>query len=137
MRKLMVCAAVVALASIAPRPLQAAEGGAGRPNLLCALTTIMACESVGECERVKAEDVNLSSFIRLDFKEMKIRTRKTGDERTSPIHGSTVVDGNTILTGGENGRGWTAVLSADGERLNAAVVGDGGGFLLFANCLPE
>lgn len=138
MKKIVACAAsALALFSLAPRPVQAADGAPARPNLLCALTTIMACESVGECERVRADEVNLSSFIRLDFKEMKIRIRKPGDERTTAIQSSTVVDGNTILTGGENGRGWSAVLSADGERLNAAVVGDGGGFLLFANCLPE
>ena len=137
MKKLVACAAALALASLAPRPVQAAEGATTRPNLLCALTTIMACESVGDCERLRADEVNLSSFIRVDFKEMKIRIRKTGDERTTAIQSSTVVDGNTILSGGENGRGWSAVLSSDGERLNAAVVGDGGGFLLFANCLPE
>ena len=137
MRKIIACTAALALALLAPRSLQAAEDATTRPNLLCALTTIMACESVGDCERVRADEVNLSSFIRVDFKEMKIRIRKTGDERTTAIQSSSVVDGNTILSGGENGRGWSAVLSSDGERLNAAVVGDGGGFLLFANCLAE
>lgn len=138
MKKIVaVAAAALAVSCLAPRPLQAAEGAASRPNLLCALTMIISCDTLGDCERVTADDVYLADFLRVDFKEMKIKNRKPGDERATVISSMSVAEGNTILTGGENGRGWTAVISADGDKMNASVVDDVGAFLLFANCLPE
>ena len=44
------------------------------------------------------------------------------------------VDGELILQGGENGRGWSATINEDSGRMAAALVDNDYTFSLFGGC---
>jgi hypothetical protein len=116
----------------APAPAMAALNTSA--PMLCAITTIMECESSGECQRHAAQQhPDFPSFLRINVAQGVI-SDAANSGRKSPINASTRLDGRLILNGGENGRGWSATIAEDTGRLTAGVVASDFIFALFGAC---
>ena len=103
----------------------------GSTPMLCAISTIMECDSGGQCERHSSTDQPDVIFLRVDVKERKITG---GKARQTEIKSAARMDGRLILQGGESGRGWTATITEETGRLAAGVVADDFTFALFGAC---
>jgi hypothetical protein len=102
----------------------------GSRPLLCAVMTIVECDSSGGCERQRPDGVTAPQFIRVDVPGQMVTS---GDKR-SPLRSATRLDGELILQGGENGRGWSATIDEETGRMAAAVVDNDYTFSLFGGC---
>jgi len=88
------------------------------------------CDSAGRCE-LHLPDASAPRFIRVDVAGKVI----TADaNRKSPLGTVMHVDGELILQGGENGRGWSATINEDSGRMAAALIDDDYTFSLFGAC---
>ena len=101
----------------------------GARPFLCAVTTIMECDNSGGCER-QIPDVNSPKFVRFD---VAARTVSAG-ERKSQLKNVARVDGELILQGSENGRGWSATIDEETGRMAAAIVDNDHIFSMFGDC---
>ena len=113
----------------------AAEAGGGAR--LCAFTEVLECSPLLGCERVLPAQVGLPDFIRVDPAGGRVSAGEAGDARQTTVRFKEEVEGLTILGGSENGRGWSATLSADGRRLTAAIAEGAGSFVLFGACTQD
>jgi hypothetical protein len=130
MRKLALVIVVVALAvTSAPAAAQKLDGSA---PVLCAMMDVMECDAGAECQRLGAEAANLPPFLKIDFKAKTIAA--TDGSRKAPIHNVEQVDGQLVLHGGQEGRGWSAVIVSATGKLSASVVLAGGAFVIFGAC---
>jgi hypothetical protein len=119
-------------------PAQAAGKFDGSEPLLCVPTIVMECSADGpdgECKRRTAAAVNLPQVINLSLKEMKVHS--DGGSRHSPIRNVEHLDGNLIIQGGQQGRGWTVTISEATGRMSATISADGEGFVVFGACTPS
>jgi hypothetical protein len=131
--RLLLVLAAPALIAAAPGPASAA-GYDGSAPLLCAINTVMECDSSGECHRhTTAQHPDFPSFIRINVGQRLITDGQQGARKTE-IKAVSQVDGRLILHGGENGRGWAAAIAHDTGRMSAGVVGDDFTFTLFGAC---
>ena len=103
----------------------------GSRPFLCAVTAIMECAASGTCERHVADDATAPAILKVDVAG---QTVATGAARTSPIRSVTRLDGQLILQGGENGRGWSATVDEDTGRMAVAIVDNDYTFSLFGAC---
>ncbi len=62
------------------------------------------------------------------------QTVTTGAARKSPLKSVTRLDGQLILQGGENGRGWSATIDEETGRMAIAIVDNDYTFSLFGAC---
>jgi hypothetical protein len=120
---------VIALAG--PAGLAAAAGpfDGSRP-LLCAVTTVMECDASGQCERQIADGVNSPKFIRVDVAGKTV----SGGSKSSQLKNMSHVDGELVLQGSENGRGWSATIDEESGRMAAAIVDNDYTFSIFGAC---
>jgi hypothetical protein len=103
----------------------------GSRPLLCAVTAIVECGAAGECERHIATDETAPAIIKFDVAN---QTVTTGTARKSPLKSVTRLDGQLILQGGENGRGWSATIDEETGRMAVAIVDNDYIFSLFGAC---
>jgi hypothetical protein len=121
---------IAALAGTAGRAAAAGPYDGSRP-LLCAVTTIMECDASGQCERQIPDGVTSPRFVRVDVAAQAIVADTT---RKSQIKSVARVDGELIVQGSENGRGWSATIDEQTGRMAAAVVDNDHTFSLFGGC---
>jgi hypothetical protein len=125
---------VILLALSAPiGPAQAADDN----RLLCAITEVVECDSLGECSKLEAEEVGLPDFLIVDLESKKIKEATTVSLRESSFASHSPVEGITILSGVDGMRGWSAVLSSENTRVTASVSDEGAGFIVFGHCRAE
>src|SRR5262245_18860269 len=128
----LILAAVIA----APLPpVRAAGKFDGSTPLLCVPVIVYECAADGpdgECKRRTAENVNLPQFLTLDLKAMKVHAE--GGNRHSPVRNVEHLNGNLIVQGGQDGRGWTLTISEQTGRMSATISADGEGFVVFGAC---
>jgi hypothetical protein len=105
----------------------------GTAPFLCAVIQAMECAPDGTCERVTAEDINLPSFLKIDPKAKTIAAPEPGG-RTAPVHDMSSVDGKLVMHGGQEGRGWSAVVVGDTGKLSASIVDAAATFVIFGAC---
>jgi hypothetical protein len=123
----------LALIGAAPAAAWAAPMDGSTP-LLCAISTIMECDSTGECVRHAAfERPDFPTFLRINVGERRI-TDASNSAPSTEIRSATRLDGRLILQGGENGRGWSATIAEATGRMSAGVVADEFAFALFGAC---
>ncbi len=116
----------------------------GSEAVICAAVEIMECVPDDECQRVSARDAGIPRFLRIDFADQQItRTNPRGDDITSQIERTEVVDGRLILQGAEDGVegvrdgiGWS--LSVDEASGSMVLTGSGAdvAFVIFGACTP-
>ena len=102
----------------------------GSRPFLCAVATVMECDASGQCERHLNDGGNALTFIRIDVPGQTITA---GAKKTS-VRQVLHVDGDLILQGGENGRGWSATIDEESGRMAAAVVDNDHTFSIFGGC---
>jgi hypothetical protein len=125
----------VALPLLACLPLVAAPAVAGpydgsRP-FLCAVATVMECDGSGQCERHINDASSVPTFLRID---VGAQTVTAGPTRRTALRSVMRLDGQLILHGGENGRGWSATIEEDTGRMAAAIVDNDHTFSIFGGC---
>jgi hypothetical protein len=121
---------------VAPYSVAAADFDGSTP-LLCAVMQAFECSPQEGCQASTAEIMNLPQFLRIDFEEREIEaTRATGDTRTSSILHFERFQGNVIMQGSENARGWSMIIAEETGKMSASALGDGVGFLVFGACTP-
>ena len=103
--------------------------------LLCVPIEIVECEAAGKCVNTTAEGVNLPQFIKVNFKEKTLSAAQEGGP-TTPIKHVEREDGRMIMHGGQNGRGWSVVISEETGKMSATVTEDQVGFVIFGACTP-
>ena len=131
-----VVAALVAMASTAHAAVD------GSQPAICAPVDIMECAPGGSCQRVDAESAGMPRFFRIDFAAQQVTyVHPVGDDVTSEIERSEIVDGRLVLQGAEDGFedlrdgiGWS--LSIDQESGNMVLTGSGAevAFAIFGAC---
>jgi len=114
-------------------PAQAADDN----RLLCAITEVVECDSLGECAKLEAEEVGLPDFLIVDLESKKIKEATTVSLRESSFASHSPVEGITILSGVDGMRGWSAVLSSENTRVTASVSDEEAGFIVFGHCRAE
>ena len=106
----------------------------GSAPMLCAVTAITECTADGKCERsAPQQGNNLPTFLRVDVKGKSLNA-DDGTGRKTEIKASTVVDGQLMLQGIENGKAWSMVIGSETGRWGGSVVEDDGSFALFGSC---
>jgi len=103
-------------------------------DLLCAITEVIECNSVGDCQALSANDAGLPDFVSVDLVAGKVREATTVSIRETSFKVNSKVDGMTILSGVDGRRGWSAVLSEGNTRLTASISDEKAGFVVFAIC---
>jgi len=123
----------LALLCLILTPLSSSAGPFdGSVPLLCAVIQVVECDAGGECYPVQPEIANIPRFLKVNFKNKTISaTEESGRKDTSRIKNIERVNGNLILQGSENGRGWTMVISEETGKLSATVSDDQAGFVVF------
>jgi hypothetical protein len=139
MKLLTVC---LGFAVVLGSALSARAAVDGSEPVICASVNILECVPDGTCQRINAEEAGIPRFLRIDFAEQRItRTRPSGDDVSSEIERSEVVDGRLILQGAEDGFesvsdgiGWS--VSIDQETGDMVISGSGQqvGFVIFGAC---
>jgi hypothetical protein len=104
----------------------------GSAPLLCVPILITECGPEGECQRRTADNVNLPQFLKVDLKAQKVHSEET--TRHSPIRNVEHLNGNLIIQGGQDGRGWTMTISEETGKMSATISSDGEGFVVFGAC---
>ncbi|HYS17121.1 MAG TPA: hypothetical protein VET45_09385 [Candidatus Binatia bacterium] len=135
MKRLQAAGLSVTLACLAlVSPVSAAGKYDGSRPMLCAVTAVSECTADGKCERsAPHEGNNLPAFLRVDLKG-RLLTDNDGSGRKTEIKTSSVVDGQLMLQGGENGKGWTMVIGSETGRWGGSIVEDDGLFAVFGVC---
>ncbi len=135
MKRLQAAGLSVTLACLAlVSPASAAGKYDGSKPMLCAVTAVSECTADGKCERSgPQEGNNLPAFLRVDLKG-RLLTDNDGSGRKTEIKTSSVVDGQLMLQGGENGKAWTMVIGSETGRWGGSVVEDDGLFAVFGSC---
>jgi hypothetical protein len=105
----------------------------GSKPFLCAAITILECGDTGECQRRTPESVNLPPLIKIDA-EKKWLSSANQNGVSSPIERVEHFDGHLLLQGGENGRGWSAVVTEETGKLSASVTAPMVSFAIFGAC---
>jgi hypothetical protein len=99
----------------------AATAAAPRGGLLCAIAEARECGARGECSEADLVEANFPRFLTVDLVGQRLHgTRPDGTEASSVIRNSFRQDDRVMLTGVENGRGWSVVLGEDGSFVLAA-----------------
>ncbi len=135
MKRLQAAGLSVTLACLAlVSPASAAGKYDGSKPMLCAVTAVSECTADGKCERSgPQEGNNLPAFLRVYLKG-RLLTDNDGSGRKTEIKASSVVDGQLMLQGGENGKAWTMVIGSETGRWGGSVVEDDGLFAVFGSC---
>jgi len=135
MKKLQAAGLSVTLACfVLASPVSAAGKFDGSRAMLCAVTAVSECTADGKCERSAPQGGNnLPAFLRVDLKG-RLLTDNDASGRKTEIKASSVVDGQLMLQGGENGKGWTMVIGSETGRWGGSVVEDDGLFAVFGVC---
>jgi hypothetical protein len=108
----------------------------GSRTLICALIEIHECAPGGDCQRVRAEDINIPQFFTIDVKTNKIQgTNPDGTVRSTAIERLEHVSGKLILQGGEEGKGWTLAIDEKTGKMSLAIAGEEAGFVIFGACI--
>ncbi len=120
--------------AVAPVRL-AAQTFDGSAPLLCATMYTMECEPGIGCQRGLSEDVNIPTFLRLDFEKKQISgTDAGGNDRVTSIKNLEHTEGELVLQGVENGRGWSLVIAERTGKMVLTASGDTLGFVVFGAC---
>jgi hypothetical protein len=122
----------LAFGVLAPPAVNSAAVDGSAP-FLCAVVQALECSTDGTCERRDANDINLPQFIKIDPKAKVIAAPEPGG-RTAPVNDLASVDGKLVLHGGQQGRGWSAVIVGDTGKMSVSIVDEAATFVVFGAC---
>jgi hypothetical protein len=97
---------------------------------------VKECDSFGTCLKSSAEEINIPQFIKID---LMAKTMTDGSvkqpARKSVIRTMVRENGEIIMQGSENGRGYTMIVDEMTGDFSAAISEDSFGFIIFGSCL--
>ncbi len=112
-----------------------AQGIDGAEPLICAAINTTQCEAGAACLEGDAEALNIPSFVRISLADKRIRgTRPNGESLDTVIGSSTRDQGELLLQGVENGRGWSMAITEATGRMVLSASGDEIAFVVFGAC---
>lgn len=121
---------LVSVAATLGTMAQADQGGA-----ICAVEQIIACEPFVPCERGLPSAVNMPALIQIDLANKAVTSRTTkGGDRISEISMVEEVDSGYLITGVDEGNGWSMRVSSESGRFTLASAHDGVAFTGFGVC---
>jgi len=132
MRNSWIWSLPLAFGVLAPPAVNSAAVDGSAP-FLCAVVQALECSPDGTCEQRGANDINLPQFIKIDPKAKVIAAPEPGG-RTAPVHDLASVDGKLVLHGGQQGRGWSAVIVGDTGKMSVSIVDEAATFVVFGAC---
>lgn len=141
MNKIKICGFIVI--SIGMISISAMAGDFdGSKELICSIMDVVECGPGGKCQEVLAEEVDIPHFLKINFKDKKIRaTHASGDKRSTDIEKFEKVDSKVIIQGAEDGIegvrdgvGWSLAIAEDSGKMVLTASGDDVGFVLFGAC---
>ena len=114
----------------------------GSKELLCAVMDLVECIPGGKCQQVTAEEVGIPNFLRIDFKQKKLRASfADGSKKNSAINNLEKIDGKVILQGAEDGiegirdgLGWSLAIDEENGKMVLTASGDAVAFVMFGAC---
>jgi len=130
MRPVMVISVLVG--AMLPAAILAAPMDGSAP-MLCALSSVMECARLADCERSSPEDAQVPPFVRVNVPQ-KVLSSVDG-ARTSPITAVQRVNGRLMLQGIQNERAWALVINEENGRFSATVAEDDGAIILSGACI--
>jgi hypothetical protein len=137
MNKIILLILALLLISGLPSHVLAGDFDGSKP-LLCAVTETVECTPDSECLRGEAESIDMPAFLKIDFAKKTISgTRQDGSVRTTEIKIMERVDGNLILQGVQNGKGWTMVISEATGKATITASDNQVGFVVFGACIGQ
>lgn len=107
----------------------------GASPCLCAIRTVIECDSQGNCQETLPETINIPTFIKVDFENRILSGLDKEESKTTSIKTIEKTDRYMVLQGDENHRAWTMMVNSGTGSMSASVSGEGFGFLLFGNCI--
>lgn len=107
-------------------------------DAICAVEQIIACEAFQPCERGLPGGVNLPALIKIDHTNGVVlsRTALAGD-RTSSIGTTEELDDGYVISGIDDGNGWSFRVSEETGRFTLASAHEGVAFSGFGVCASE
>lgn len=105
-------------------------------DILCSVSKVIECDPHGECVISSAEEINIPQFLKIDLIG---KTMADGSVKDSPkksaIRSMVRENGEIIMQGSENGRGFTMVVDEESGKFSATISEDSFGFILFGACM--
>lgn len=105
----------------------------GSVPMLCALSSVVECSRLGDCERQAAEAAEVPPFVRVDVPQRVLGS--IDGARTSPIAAVQRANGRLMLQGTQNSRVWGVVINEETGRMSATVGEDDGALVLTGACI--
>ncbi|PYN09318.1 MAG: hypothetical protein DME02_04135 [Candidatus Rokuibacteriota bacterium] len=105
----------------------------GAKPMVCAMSHVMECDDMGQCERRTPEAKALPRFVRVDTEKRSLSA--VDGPRTTEIKSVSRTEGRLLLQGGEMGRGWSAAIAEDTGLMAVAVVDHDVTFSVFGACM--
>ena len=106
----------------------------GSKPMLCSSIEGFQC-SIKGCEEVLAAEVNLPQFFNIDTEQKNVTGKlENGNQVVSKIEHEEHQDENMVLTGSENGMGWSITVNKQSGKSVLSVSGLDVGFTVFGAC---
>ena len=106
-------------------------------KILCASASVIMCFSDGNCESTVPWELNVPSFIEIDFKKRHIATTEaSGESRQTKIGQLKKEDGVIFLQGVEAGRAFSFVIDEEFGKVTIAVARQDLSVTVFGSCTP-
>ena len=142
MNKTEIILGVLVGLSLLAAPVMAGDFDGSKP-LICAAVDVTECFAGGKCQKVSAEEVNLPDFLRLNFKDQKIRASMVGRENLeTDIEHIKTIDGKLMVQGAEDGRediedglAWSMAIKQSSGKLVFTASGEDVAFVVFGACI--
>jgi len=107
-------------------------------DVICAVEQIIACEAFQPCERSLPGAVNMPALIKIDHTNGVVLARTaSGGDRTSKIATTEDLDVGYVITGVDDGNGWSFRVADDNGRFTFASAHNGVAFSGFGVCASE
>ena len=135
---------VLGLAVLIPFPVMAGNFD-GSVTLLFASQEVYECGFMSGCQEIEAADINLPSFLIIDFKKKTITaTPESGNKNVTAIKRIEKMDGVLFIQGAEDGYkdvedgvGWTVSIEQDSGKGVLTLATPGSGVVVFGVCTPR
>ena len=110
----------------------------GADELLCSMSTALACDPLGECYSISPWELNVPQFVVVDLEDKMLRTTAaSGENRETPIKNLERARGEIYLQGVQAGRAFSAVIIEATGELSIGVAMSGLGVVVFGACTPQ
>ena len=110
----------------------------GSKPLICAIIEVVECAPGSECSRSIPENFNLPQFVKINFKDRTITSKRPdGEEKVTLIEHIKRLNGELFLYGVEQGLGWIAVISETTGKVTVTLSDNQVAFNIFGACIPK